>query len=556
MAGLILAVCGIASGGSTPKIELYLADLPLEDVQAVQGTSSAAEWPKDPARLLDRLSEVIRSFRFDTGLVTIHADGRWFGAQSRSGPGSPFFELRRWPGDSVIAFYALPGQASSEEGAWRAFGAASFSRSVSEDKRMSRWEGTLDTTAGARPAEWIERSVGPEAAAHLGVLMVAGDAGLGAESIAATTEEMFSILRRLEIDPDRWASEPGTAAGDPLVAPETGGLAGEGDEKTQPWQVIEGRDFTLSLPPGIRARRLDRGMPPPRPVAGGLLWFRGRFTDRTGLRVVVGDTSRSAYVAEVVPVTPEWRAGRSPPIAAPGSRSLIGLSFAEAEETTGASLARAERWEESGFEGNWIVFRLAFADRGVEIGLPIVAGRQSQALFWIPLTWRGAGQLPAPPPMDPAERFDIRFSRFVGTDQRAHPWSQGYLEVPGLRAEIPKGWEPVANVRTETGFPVSIVDGEGRVIGRLMMVEKTTQELPPRDSEGWVALKRPSLYRAASAYKKADGSLLLVDRDGGGFLLERIGEVRADPSLWDRLLETVTMIPSREKREGNRRKTD
>jgi hypothetical protein len=88
------------------------------------------------------------------------------------------------------------------------------------------------------------------------------------------------------------------------------------------------------------------------------------------------------------------------------------------------------------------------------------------------------------------------------------------------------------------------------------MVEKTTQELPPRDSEGWVALKRPSLYRAASAYKKADGSLLLVDRDGGGFLLERIGEVRSDPSLWDRLLETVTMIPSREKREGNRRKTD
>ena len=137
------------------------------------------------------------------------------------------------------------------------------------------------------------------------------------------------------------------------------------DEARDPWQVALGSSFTIGLPPGVRARRMDGGVPPPFTVPGGLLWFRGRYTDINGTSIVIGDGSRVGYIAEIAAPTEAWTRGRQIPLGVPGSSRKAFQGFPPTlREFTGASHGTVERWSEPGFAESWLLFRLQFAERG------------------------------------------------------------------------------------------------------------------------------------------------------------------------------------------------
>ena len=273
--------------------------------------------------------------------------------------------------------------------------------------RVRRLLRPVDRATGRRKRTAVSRSSA-----------VAGDAGFGPEAIDPLLAETHAVLRRVTAHPELWGRAASVPAGTALRLPALGSPPHGKTEETDPWQVAMGDSFTLGLPPGFRARRLDGEVPPPVQIAGGKLWFRGRFEDTEGTEVIVGDGTRVGYVAEVSGPATEWVRGKQPPLAAPTAKRAAGDTFSLLEERTGCRSGRAERWVEPGFDGNWLVFRLAFADRGVEIALPVLAGRRSASLFWIPASWRDAAHPPASPPVDPAARFGVRFDRF-GTGERA-----------------------------------------------------------------------------------------------------------------------------------------
>jgi len=240
--------------------------------------------------------------------------------------------------------------------------------------------------------------------------------------------------------------------------------------------------------------------------------------------------------------TPGWSDGDTAPLGAPGAKRIARESFhALDSRPTSAEIVWAERWRESGFAGEWLVYRLAFQDRGIEIGLPVLRGRQAASLFWIPLTWRGPGRPPAEPPVDPAERFGISFERFTKGERRSHPWGEGFLRAPGLRLELPRDWWPAATLRSENGFPIRIVSGEGRTAAQILLLGKEDRRLRPKEGGDWKAVPRPSAYRAAVAWARGDGARLLVTQEGYGFLLEPVA-TDVDPTTWQRMVDSALIV--------------
>lgn len=536
---------GFAAGGLAARAATtdgVLTDLPEPDLAALEESERERPLPSDATNLLDRVLESAGAYAFDGALARVVTDRRWFLVDPPNSPGAPFLELRRWPGDSALALYALRGPMTAATRVPRTVEGASLRP---KEGSSSTWEGTLATPAGTRPILWIERAV-EGAASHLGIVLLPGDGGLGRASLGFRTTELLAIAARLQIEPEAWRGEAGIEPSTPLDLPALDSAVGDGDEKKHPWQVVVGADYTLGLPPGVRAFRTDRGVSPPRAVAGGSLWLRGRFRDRTGANVVVGDARRAGYLADVGTPSAEWAAGSKAPRGVASGSLAAASDFDEAREWTKALTARAERWTEPGYEGAWLIFRLAFKDRGVEIGLPVLEGRQSTALFWLPLTWRGAGELPAAAPIDAAERFGIRFERFTRIEQAKNPWIEGFLSVPGLRAELPRSWEAAANLRTEDGFPVTVVDREGRILGRLSRVEAQTR--PP--GPDWSPHKNPRVFRASAVFVKPDGSRFYIAGEGPAFLLEPLPGAAIDRELWDRLADSVTLVAP--KPEGRR----
>ncbi len=534
-ASMIPARAAAASSAS------LMADLSPEEEEGMRSRAASAELPTVPRQLLAEILAAAPGYEFDAGLLSVETDRRWFarsvGAQS---PVDPILDLRRWPGDTVLSCYALAGARPPQGEYQPAIPGARLARVSGGVDSTWRWEGTLELLDGRRSAIWIERAI-PDAPSRIGTLLLPGDGGLGPDAVSGMQEELMAVLERIKIRPERWKDEAGCDPGVALTLPEGLVSVGEADERNQAWQIVDGGSFTMGLPPGLRSLRMDRGVPAPRPVPGGLLWIRGRFTDRAGEKVIVGDGRRFAYVATVEPCTPEWQAGRIAPRGAPRAVQASAAAFDDAAEWTGSVAARAERWREDGFDGTWLVFRLAQADRGVEIALPIVAGRQSSSLFWIPLTWRGAGQPPAPPPVDPAERFGIVFDRFSKADERSHPWTSGYLQVPGLRVELPKSWEPSITLRSERGFPVTLVDGTGKAAGRLDVIPPEDLKVPPVPPERWTPRRRPSANRAAAVYVRDDGACLYVSKEGSGFILEPLPDANLDREVWERMTGSVSL---------------
>jgi hypothetical protein len=414
---------------------------------------------------------------------------------------------------------------------------------------LAAWEGWVATPSGDRPALWIERQVEKEQP-WLGALLLPGDAGLGEGGSAGLTEEMLGVLRHVEIRPAAWKAQEAIPVGTDLIVPFTGETPGDGNEEVTPWQVARARGFTLGLPPGFRAHRMDGGVPPPRGVPGGLLWFRGRCVDTDGVRFVVGDENRFGYVAKLEDPDKKWISGDRPPVGAPSAKREDIEPFSLLAERSRAQKATAERWTETGFAGQWLVFRMRFVDHGYEIGLPVLEGHLSASLVWIAVTWRDDSRQPAPPPVDPAERFGIKFERLTRVDRDKQPWMEGYLTVPGLRAEVSRGWVPAASLRSEDGYPIRFVDEDGLTVGLMTRID--SEEMKAREAvvASLTAVDKPGRFRAVAVYRDVEQTHLFVAPSGEGYLFELrdVGKSASTPEqvreLWDLMMRSVRLRPS------------
>jgi hypothetical protein len=532
--GVALVAAALLARGAIaaePRPSL-LSDLSADTLAKVR----AGDAPGGPAATLSRILEVEKGYRFSAGPFVVKTDRRWFSTLPESVPGAPALEVRRWPGDTVLALYLLSGGTLSESAKTLVPGSSFEPAGGTSDER--RFEGSIDTGSGPRPATWIERKVEGKDA-RLGALLVPGDAGLGDAAVPGLRDELLFALGSLEVDPGRWIE---AMEQDSVALPDLAGPPGARDERIDPWQVATAASFTLGLPPGLRARRLDVGVPPAREVPGAALWIRGRFLDRDGNTVIVGDGERTGYVAEVASPPAAWSSGARAPVGAPDAKRVDGdVLDATVQDWTGAHMGRVDHFREPGFAGDWLVFRLAFAGKGIEIGLPVVQSWRSLALFWIPFTWRAAGKAPAPPPVDPAERFGIRFQQLSRVDQKRAPMVQGYLTAPGLRAELPTGWWPIASLKTADGFPILIVDKDGKLVARLDRIAS------PQDPPGptWTAQPRPSAQNARAVYAGVNGARLYVAREGHAFLLERSQGRNVEEDLWARVASNVVLTRPR-----------
>jgi len=520
----------------------FLADLPADVRSALAADPQAQAALEEPEKILAKIFAAETPFSFRSGPFSVQTDRRWFATVATDDPAAPVLELRRWPGDSVLALYALAG-AIPPRGQHHPLAGAKIENATGAGESSWQWEGTLDAPFGPRPAVWIERRV-PESSSRIGALLLPGDAGLGFQARFDLIEELLVVLDRVEVNQERWRETTAIPFGTPLVPPRLDSPYGEGSERADAWQAVEGVGYSLGLPPGVRARRLDIGIPcPTGQIPGALLWFRGRYTDLAGTRVVIGDSIRGAYLAEVRPSDPAWVAGKKPPLGAPKAKRLArDLFHAKEAAATGSGTIWAERWSDPDFGGQWLVFRLDRKDYGVEIAVPVLAGRQSLSIFQIPLAWRGPGEAPASPPVDPADRFGINFERFSKLERKRHPWSEGYLRVPGLRMELPARWWPAAMLRSKNGFPVRLVDASGQTVGALSLLPAGAPDLKQENLKDWEAEPRPGVYRALAVYRRPDGAWLYVTHEGYGFLLQPVTGVPVDRENWKRMAESALVV--------------
>lgn len=544
LAGPVLA----AKSTDPPEAGSLLADLTPEVSAALAAREGPPLSTLSPAEQLEEVFRAGTPYLFEAGALVVRTDSRWYRTRPAEGAGAALLELRRWPGDSAAAFYAVRGPFSHQRDAVPPIPGARLELQPGAGESGAEWRGEIETQGGSRPALWLELLV-TDSESFLGALLLPGDAGFGSSGVRDLAHELRGVAGRVGIRREAWDRTAPVAPGRPVQIPVLGATPGDKTEADDPWQVARGTGFTIGLPPGFRARRTDAGVAAPRELPGQRLWLRGRATDLDEDRLAVGDATRAGYVAEVRPLSKSWAEGKTPPLASPEAKIAAAEEFPLVADRTGARSVSAERWSESGFTGVWLVFRLRFSDHGIEIGLPVLEGRRSASMYWIPATWRPADRPPAPPPVDPAARFGIRFERLRPSEQAEQPWTEGYLVVPGLRAQIPQGWYPAASLRSKDGYPIRLVDREGTTLARLSRLD--TSPSTATDAGGWHALKKPGRHRAAEAYADERQAFLFVAREGHAFLLEP--QITLDEKTrihWTRLVESVQLLRAERGEDG------
>jgi hypothetical protein len=527
---LIAAILAAGTVASVRADSVLLADLPDAVLDGLRAADSASLSDASEVRRLVLAATATEAVR--VGLVTLRVDPRWFLAVPPDTAQGPFVEARRWPGDSVVAWYVLGASVPADRPPLpQAEGGRAPGSPV--------WRGAILTAGGPRAAAWIDRTV-PDTARRLGILVVPGDAGLGAAAVPALLEEAIALADDTTIDAAPWSDWTGPTVESLVALPRLLGPPVRADERRDVWQATTVRGFSIGLPPGVRSIRTDGGVLPPRNLPGGLLWFRGHFVGREGNEVQLGDPTRAGYLALPPVVDRAWISGERPPLGASTARRVIADDFSDACTDTGADAANAERWNEPGRTGDWLVFRLLYGGAGIEIGLPVLAGRQSEALYWIPATLRPPGWPPAAPPLDPQRRFGIDFDPYSKMQRSKRAWAEGLLTVPGLRLEVPRGWRPIANLRSSDGLPVTFVDEQGELRGTLSRLEGDAPERDTSAGTGWKAVKTPSKKKPTAAYRRADGARLFVTAAGVALLL--FPEATTDRLQWDRMADNATPL--------------
>jgi len=523
----------------------FLADLP----PALRAALDELDPPVESLSPWGQLELVFRSaspYEFESGPFVVLTDSRWFTTQSSTGPTAPLLELRRWPGDTCLALYAVAGPMASSSEGQPPVPDGTFELQPDAIGAWRRWDGEVENEAGARPAVWLERTL-EDAPAHVGALLLPGDAGFGAPAIDDLTLELLAVVNRLELLVHAWKLRQGIAPDQRVSLPVMPDVPGDLSEEDHPWQVVRGRGFTMGLPPGFRARRLDGSVPAPIQIPGGLLWIRGRLIDQRGGRVAVGDDRRVGYVAEVRPPSKDWLSGARPPYGAGEAEKQAAETFDLLAERTGAKAVRVENWSEPGWSGEWLVCRIMFRSVGYEIVLPVLAGERSPAVYWIALSWRPDSKPPASPPVDPAQRFGIRFERLRPSEQTRQPWTAGILWLPGLRTEVPKGWVPLATLRSSDGYPIRFVADTGATVARLERLEANELPSPDELEREWETVTEFRLRRAAGVHRSGDRYLVL-SAGGYGFLYEplALGIEPDDKSriFWVRMVKSSQLLRS------------
>jgi hypothetical protein len=269
--------------------------------------------------------------------------------------------------------------------------------------------------------------------------------------------------------------------------------------------------------------------------------------DERGERVAVGDDRRVGYVAEVKPPSKDWVGGARPPYGAAAAVKRSAEAFDLLAERTGAKSVRVENWSEPGWSGEWLVCRIMFRSVGYEIALPVLSGELSPAVYWIAMTWRPDSKPPASPPVDPAQRFGIRFDRLRPTERTRQPWTEGTLWLPGLRTEVPKGWVPLATLRSSDGYPIRFVADTGSTVARLERLEADALPSAEELQREWKPVTEFRLRRAARVYRSGD-RYLVVSAEGHGFLYEplALGDAPDDESrvFWVRMVRSSQLMRS------------
>lgn len=502
---------------------LSLADLPPDLAGKVAEGAPEASTPE----FLSKVLEAGGARRIDTGAVWVDADPRWYAAVPGSESGSPLLDLRRWPGDTAVVVYLLTASLPVAPPAWEG---ASW---ASDGER--RWRGSPSIDGTPRQAAWIDRPVAGSTR-RLGILVLTGDAGLGEEARGSIRAEAAFVAGRLVARPEPLDRlDPATAPLPPSLA----WRAGEGDESTDAWRSYAGPGFTLALPPGIGARRLDLGPAPPDGGEGRSLWFRGRFRDRAGKEIAVGDGRRAGHVAIRPP-------GDGPPLGLEGGKRVDAVSLDPyLLDDVAAREGSVEHWEEPGFPGAWIVFRLAYEERRVELALPVVGDWRSLALFQIVATYRPSPLPPAPLPIDPSGRLGMAFDLFRGGERKRQPLLEGIFSAPGLRIAVPRGLVPYTRLDGD-GFPVTIARSDGTPVATLRRV--VAADLADEiEKGGWTQDPRGAGGPVRAAFRRADDARLKIGRDGTGFVLEPAPDSSAG-SHWTLLadgFELTVPAPSR-----------
>lgn len=526
--------------------EVHLSDLPAGIRDAVERAAPESSSERELLFVIDRL---VPKRRFESDVVAIVTDLRWYAEAVDGDTRGPVAVLHRWPGDTVLALYAL--DPAFDEGWVPPLPVETSPVCVTGKTGRLEWFGTLTTEFGEQPWWWIVRSVGDDLP-RLGALVLPGDAGLGPEATLALVEEARWVAERVEVRGREWASLSYVKSGQRVLIPPIREVPGRKNERSEPWQVVSTSAFTIGLPPGIRAMRLDAGVHAPHHPTGALLWLRGRFEDIEGSSVVVGDGSRAGYVARLEASAKAWRSGKHAPLGAPGATRVALRGFSLAAERTGARSATAERWSEPGFDGEWLVFRLAFKNEGYEIGLPVLEGRQSPSLFWIAPGWRHAGIPPAPAPHDFEDRFGIQFLPLTSQAGNVPLIPGGILEMPGLVLRVPGGVLPEPALYSEHGYPIRFVSADGKLLGTLSFTDRTEVVTLVAPGAGLTEMEKTDRHDADRVLANDEGWRLFVTTEGDVYSFQPApglaapGKTDDDPAYparksWDEILHSVRL---------------
>jgi hypothetical protein len=97
---------------------------------------------------------------------------------------------------------------------------------------------------------------------------------------------------------------------------------------------------------------------------------------------------------------------------------------------------------------------------------------------------------------------------------------EGYLSVPGLRAEVSRGWIPASSLRSDDGYPVRFLDYDGLTIGSLSRLAPDEIERRAESFEGMEKSDKPGRHRARTVLRDESGRHLFVSSSGDGYLFE------------------------------------
>ncbi len=523
----------------------------LRDPEEIDGLARIAEVlllrGEDPAAARRELTRLLGAGQHpvvSAPFGRVRLPGGWTAVAPGEGPGRPVLLLRRFPGDTQVAFWP-----------WRApedadLGAALAARLPDLAAVPAGSAGACPEAAGRGPLACrlvhLEADLGPSGRDVLearvlapgpgrggvAVLVLAGDAGLGKDGLAEARQAVDALLAGIEFAPgdrlDSWARSaddgspwrwPHPAAWRPLR---------QFREAQDPWRTFPaGNRLVVDLPPGVVAGPVSGGMRDERCGPFTRLWFRGNFVDLEGREVSLGGPDWAGHV-DVRPGEGGRLAGAAErpadmvPAQDPGARLVGSADLGSALRLARTGMAgRVARFAGDSFPGTWFVAWVRVGDDLVVVEEPVRRGERSLSLLWIPVTVRPPDNPGPRPPVDVAARWRIRFLPAGGREERADP-REGILVMGPLEVALPRGFRASMRASSPDGFPVIARGREGatlridRLAPSLRAATDTRERLAEvrlggRPPGGWTtARKRRGSRILAASWPGADRAAWLV----------------------------------------------